>query len=72
MDSWTYEAIERLRSRAYLPGLNPLAQPYRRIDVAAELVDLDADTLQEPVAGWVRMLMGELAPELSRLSEPGR
>ena len=69
MDSWTYEAIERLRNRAYLPGLNPLAQPYRRIDVAAELVDVDADTLREPVAGWVRMLMGELAPELSRLSE---
>jgi hypothetical protein len=69
LDSWTYEAIERLRSRAYLPGLNPLAQPYRRIDVAAELVDMDADTLQEPVAGWVRMLRGELAPELSRLSE---
>ena len=70
VDSWTYEAIERLRSRAYLPGLNPLAQPYRRIDVAAELVDVDAATLQEPVAGWVRMLTRELAPELSRLSEP--
>ena len=69
VDSWTYEAIERLRSRAYLPGLNPLAQPYRRIDVAAELVDVDADTLQGPVAGWVRMLRRELAPELSRLRE---
>ena len=69
MDSWTYEAIERLRSRAFLPGLNPLAQPYRRIDVAAELVDVDADTLQEPVAGWVRMLRRELAPELSRIRE---
>ena len=69
LDSWIYEAIERLRSRGYLPGLNPLAQPYRRIDVAAELVGVDADTLQEPVAGWVRMLTRELAPELRRLSE---
>jgi len=68
-DSWTYEAIERLRSRGYLPGLNPLAQPYRRIDVAAELVGVDADTLPDPTAGWVRLLAGELAPELSRLSE---
>ena len=68
LDSWTYEAIERLRSRGYLPGLNPLAQPYRRIDVAAELIGVDADSLQGPTAGWVRMLRRELVPELRRLS----
>ncbi|SVA62325.1 uncharacterized protein METZ01_LOCUS115179 [marine metagenome] len=68
MDSWTYEPIERLRSRAYLSGLNPMVQPYRRIDVAAELISLEPDTLREPVAGWVRMLTRELAPELERLS----
>ena len=68
MDSWTYEPIERLRSRAYLSGLNPMVQPYRRIDVAAELIGLEPDTLREPVAGWVRMLTRELAPELQRLS----
>ena len=70
MDSWTYEPIERLRSRAYLSGLNPMVQPYRRIDVAAELIGLEPDTLREPVAGWVRMLTRELAPELERLSPP--
>ena len=69
MDSWTYEAIERLKSRGYLPGLNPMVQPYRRIDVAAELVGVDPDGLQEPTAGWVRMLTRELAPEFERLSE---
>jgi hypothetical protein len=68
MDSWTYEAIERLRTRGYLSGLNPMVQPYRRIDVAAELVGIDADELPEPTAGWVRMLMSELAPEFERLS----
>ncbi len=68
VDSWTSEAIERLRVRGYLPGLNPLAQPYRRIDVAAELVGVDADALQEPVAGWVKLLRRELAPEFTRLS----
>ena len=68
LDSWTYEAIARLQSRGYLPGLNPLVQPYRRITVAAELVRVDADSLREPVAGWVRMLRRELAPELGRLS----
>ena len=69
LDSWAYEAIERLRSRGYLPGLNPLAQPYRRIDVAAELIGVDADSLQGPTAGWVRMLRRELAPEFRRLSQ---
>ena len=69
LDSWTYEAIERLRTRGYLPGLNPMVQPYRRIDVAAELVGVDADELEEPTAGWVRMLTRELAPEFARLSE---
>ena len=69
LDSWTYEAIERLRNRGYLPGLNPLAQPYRRIDVAVELIGIDADSLQEPTAGWVRMLRRELAAEFRRLSE---
>ena len=68
VDSWTKEAIERLRVRGYLPGLNPLAQPYRRIDVAAELIGVDADALQEPAAGWVRLLLNELAPEFTRLS----
>ena len=68
LDSWTYDAIERLRSRGYLPRLNPLVQPYRRIDVAAELVGVDADSLREPVAGWVRSLVRELAPEFRRLS----
>ena len=70
VDSWTSEPIERLRVRGYLPGLNPMAQPYRRIDVAAELVGVDPDALQEPVAGWVRLLRRELAPEFERLSEP--
>ena len=69
LDSWTYEAIERLRSRGYLPGLNPLAQPYRRIDVAVELMGINADSLQEPTAGWVRMLRRELTAEFRRLSE---
>ena len=69
LESWTYEALERLRTRGYLSGLNPMVQPYRRIDVAAELVGLDADTLPDPAVDWIRMLMRELAPEFRRLSE---
>ena len=68
-DSWTYEAIERLRTRGRLAGLNPLSQPYRRIDVAAELASLDPAALDEPSATWVRQLQKELAPERLRLGE---
>ncbi len=68
VDHWAYEYIERLGPRGYLPGLNPLVQPYRRLDVAREVSRLAPDTLREPVRGWVRMLREEFARELTTLS----
>ena len=68
MDHWGYEYIGRLRDRGYLPNLNPLVQPYRRLDVARDLAVLDPDTLRQPLAEWVRLLKDELAPELDRLA----
>jgi hypothetical protein len=68
LDHWAYEYIARLRERGYLGDLNPLAQPYRRLDVARGLAGLDPDTLGRPVAEWVRLLKQELAPELDRLA----
>lgn len=65
---WAYEYIARLRDRGYLDNLNPLIQPYRRIDVAEGLLHLDPDTLRSPIAGWVRTLRREFAPELRRLA----
>lgn len=67
LDSWTYEPIEQLRTRGHLSGLNPLAQPYRRIDVAAGLKDLREVDLPHPVAGWVDLLVTELTRELEIL-----
>ncbi len=64
---WAYEYIGRLRDRGYLSNLNPLIQPYRRIDVAEGLLHLDPDTLARPVADWVRTLKREFQPELDRL-----
>ena len=32
-DHWAYEYIGRLRDRGYLGDLNPLVQPYSRIEV---------------------------------------
>jgi len=60
-DHWSNYYIGRLRDRGFLPGLNPLVQPWRAADVARDLARIDADTLAEPVRGWVRLLQGEYA-----------
>ncbi len=68
LDHWAYEYIARLRDRGYLGDLNPLVQPYRRLDVARGLAALNPDSLPRPLAEWVRMLKRELAPELNRVA----
>lgn len=60
-DHWTNYYIGRLRERGFLPGLNPLVQPWRAADVARALSTLDPDTLSEPARGWVRLLRGHFA-----------
>ena len=62
-DHWSYEYVNRLRSRGYLENLNPLVQPYRAGEVVVGLAELDPDTLAEPVAGWVRILREEYVRE---------
>ncbi len=47
--------------------VNPTAQPYRRIEVAAGLVGVDPEAHPEPVASWIRILREALATELERL-----
>ncbi len=65
---WSYEYVQRLRSRGFLTGLNPLIQPYRRADVARGLSALDPATLAVPTSRWVRMLREEFERELDRLA----
>jgi hypothetical protein len=72
VDHWAYEYVARLETRGLLPGLNPLVQPYRRLDVARAILTLDPDTLREPVAGWIRMLRDELVEERNTLSGANR
>ena len=67
VDHWAYEYIKRLRTRGHLENLNPLVQPYRRIDVALGLSGLDPGALKPPVSGWVRLLREEFGPALTRL-----
>lgn len=68
LDHWAYEYLQRFETRGLLPGLNPLVQPYRRLDVARELARIDLAALREPVASWVRTLRAELAPETRTLA----
>ncbi len=65
-DHWAYEYIKRLRTRGLLLNLNPLAQPYRRGDVASGLAGIDPDTVSSPMAAWIRLLQDEFKRELDR------
>jgi hypothetical protein len=71
MESGLYEAIAGLRQRGLLAGVDPLAQPYRRDEIARAISSLSpatSDTLPAHVARWLRVLRAELAPELNRLA----
>ncbi|MCK5407481.1 MAG: hypothetical protein KAJ37_08505, partial [Candidatus Krumholzibacteria bacterium] len=63
---WSYEYIQRLRTRGYLDNLVPIAQPYRRHEVARGLVGIDPDTMPRPVADWIRLLQAEFKREIER------
>ena len=65
---WAYEPIEYLRSRGFLANLNPLVQPYTRLQVARGLSEIDSDILAVPTAHWARLLRDELQRELDLLA----
>ena len=66
-DHWAYEYVKHLRGRGFLSNLNPLVQPYRRLDVARDLSKLDADTLPMPLKHWVGLLRREFQSEIERI-----
>ena len=66
LDHWAYEEIRLLQERGLLTGLNPLAQPYRARELEVALAALDPDSLAEPVAGWVRVLLGEFGKPIEQ------
>lgn len=71
MGHWAYEYVQRLRTRGLLASLNPLVQPYDRMEIASDLTKLDPDTLRAPLARWVRLLQDEFAFELDRIEGRG-
>jgi hypothetical protein len=71
IESGAYDAITRLRERGLLGALDPLAQPYRRDEIARALTLIPAgvaDTAPRQVAHWMKLLRTEMAPELRRMA----
>ncbi|HQT90813.1 MAG TPA: capsule assembly Wzi family protein [Candidatus Kryptobacter bacterium] len=71
-DNWTYGVIQQLQNRGYLLDLSPGFKPYRRIDVAKALENLESQSdLSKipPADGWlIRKLEDEFAPDLQILT----
>jgi hypothetical protein len=58
-------------ARGVFPDLQPLLQPYRRIDIASALVAArDSNRMTTHEAGWLEVLEEELQPELAALLRP--
>jgi len=65
---WAYPYIHLLRDRGPLKGLQPLVQPYRRVDVASAVRRaMTASNASRPERGWLAELEREFAPELAVL-----
>jgi hypothetical protein len=60
-----------LHRRGLLGSLNPLVQPYRRIDLARALLLVDKNSLERPVRDWVQILENEVRLELEDLAGEG-
>ncbi len=70
LGDWTYKYIDLLIARGRLPGLQPLVQPYRRLDVARALVAAEeAGRISSVEQEWVGALKAELATEVDWATE---
>jgi hypothetical protein len=65
---WAYDYIDMLIARGRITSLPPLVRPYRRIDVAAAVLEAEADgQLSRPEMEWTAALREELAKEIEWL-----
>ncbi len=70
VDHWAYRTIDLLIARGRLTGLDPMVQPYRRIDVARAIQEAERQS-DIPVVeqGWLRQLKSELNREVAALAD---
>ena len=65
---WVYDYVNVLVARGRLSELGRLVQPYRRIDIAAAVVEAERDhELTGPELEWVAAIREELADEVELL-----
>ena len=68
LDHWAYPILRRWIAEGRVTNLSPLTTPYRRLDVARALQEMDPYELQGGDASWHRELTEELRRELDRLT----
>ncbi len=67
---WVYDYVDLLVARGRVRGLSPLVQPYRRVDVAAAVLEAEADgQLATEELEWIAAIKRELADEVELLQE---
>jgi len=70
LDSWQYPILEYWISAGLINSLSPIVKPWRRMDVARALADMDESKLGGGEMGWLERLRESFAPELSLLERP--
>lgn len=68
LEHWANPALELWVARGEIQSLSPFVKPWRRIEAAAGLLELDRSRLGGGERAWLERLEAELAPELARLA----
>ena len=70
LEHWAYRYIDLLIARGRLTGLDPMVQPYRRIDVARAIYEAERNPdLAAAERDWFRELKRELEREFHALAD---
>jgi len=70
LDRWEYPILEYWVSSGLITSLSPIVKPWRRMDIALALVDLDESKLGGAEKDWLARLRQSFAPELQQLEGP--
>ncbi len=68
LGSWEYPILDYWISAGRISSLSPFVQPYRRIEVAGALLELDEAELSSGEREWLARLKASYAYELSQLA----
>jgi len=71
LGSWQYPILEYWVASGLIRSLSPIVKPWRRMDVARALADLDESRLGGREKEWLTRLRASFKPELSVLGNGG-